>query len=153
MIPAFVWSALSMKCPDSFTGTEMSLYHVCSAKAAAGLPVQANVQSFCTVLARGMWWATSRELFLQAKQNMSKRKASDAASSPLDAAAASATAAAAAEETSPSKRMKAASDPADAPQVPPSCPPLSCLKTRLGTTPMLGWSFTICLVCVVVCHI
>lgn len=49
---------------------------------------------------------------------MSKRKASDAASSPLDAAAALATAAAAAaEETSPSKRMKAASDPADAPQV------------------------------------
>ena len=56
------------------------------------------------------------QLFLQeAKQSISKRKASDAASPALDAAAASATAAA--EDTSPSKRMKAASDCADPSQV------------------------------------
>ena len=55
-------------------------------------------------------------LLQEAKQSISKRKASDASSPALDAAAAT-TAAAAAEETSPSKRIKAGSDSADPPQV------------------------------------
>ena len=64
---------------------------------------------------------TESQLFLQeAKQSISKRKASDAASPALDAAAASATVAA--EESSPSKRMKAASDPSQVPRVAPLLP-------------------------------
>lgn len=49
----------------------------------------------------------------EVRQSMSKRKASDAASPAVDTAAA----AAAAEETSPSKRIKAASDSAHPQQV------------------------------------
>ena len=71
-----------------------------------------------------IWLALNACCLLQeAKQSISKRKASDAASPALDAALATA----AAEETSPSKRMKSASDPANPSQVLPPPHPLAAV--------------------------
>ena len=98
------------------TSLPNALQHVCSARAASQ---SAHTIRFSQASTTPGSFGIDKQLFLQeAKQSMSKRKASDAASPALDTSAS-----AAAEEISPSKRLKSASDSADPSQVHPPLRP------------------------------